>query len=160
MTPRKRLLGLTLLAAALTACSGSRSHGGDPGNQRLDQLGGDRVFASLPSGAVAAGPLHRIPARYRAPAFQGAGWDGPAVSLRFTSAGPVDSVFAFFEKSAGAAGWRPVNRNALGYPETWTKTYPDGVRGDLSLVRMGGRAPAARPATYVLNASSPAAGPS
>lgn len=150
------LLGLALLC--LTAClrTGSQSDAGDPGNRRLDQLSRDRVFASLPEGAVATGPLAKIPARYRTPAFQPAGWDGPAVSLTFTSPQPPVSVFSFFQANAAAAGWNPANRNALGYPQTWTKTYPDGVRGDLSLIQTV-RAHDGESATYVLNASSPPA---
>jgi hypothetical protein len=150
------LLGLTLLAMAACTHAGLRSDAGDPGDRRLDQISKDRVFASLPAGAVAAGPLDKMPARYRAPAFQGAGWDGPAVSLRFTSSRSPASVFAFFEASAAAAGWSPGNRNTLGYPQTWIKTYRDGVRGELSLIRTV-RAPAGGPSTYVLTASSPPA---
>lgn len=78
------------------------------------------------------------------------------MSLRFTSAQPPNTVFAYFEKTAAAAGWVPGNRNVLGYPQTWSKTYPNRVPGWLSLIEVqrpsGGGA-----ATYVLSASSPAA---
>jgi hypothetical protein len=149
------LLGLAFI---MTAClrAGSQPDAGDPGNRRLDQLAADRVFASLPAGAVAAGPLAEIPARYRTPAFQPPGWDGPAVSLTFTSSRSPASVFSFFQARAASAGWSPANRNALGYPQTWTKTYPDGVRGDLSLIQTV-RVPEGGSATFVLNASCPPA---
>lgn len=162
----RALLTLGVLGLVLAGCAGTgpgpgpARGSGDPGNQRLDQLAADRVFAALPPGAVASGPLERTPARYRAPAFQPAGWDGPAASLTFTSPRPPASVYAYFQDSAAAAGWRPVNVNALGYPQTWTKTYPDGVRGDLSLTRRRSNSASAGEAgaiTYVLNASSPAA---
>ena len=136
--------------------SGPQPGGGDPGNKRLHQLSSDPVFSSLPAGAVATGPLTMSPARYRAPAFQPAGWDGPSVSLTFTSTQPPASVFSSFQASAASAGWIPANRNALGYPQTWTKTYPDGVPGNLSLIQTV-RAPTGGSGTYVLNASSPAA---
>lgn len=149
-------LHLAMFTVATCTCAGRRPDAGDPGGRLLEQLSRDRVFASLPAGALAAGPLHLLPARYRAPAFQGAGWDGPAVSLRFTSSQPPASVFAFFQQSAAAAGWAAANRNALGYVQTWTKTYPGGVRGTLSLMQTE-RAPAGRPVMFVLTASSPPA---
>lgn len=129
---------------------------GDPGNRRLHQLSSDAVFAALPEGAARKGPPRKIPARYRTPAFQPPGWDGPSVTLTFTSAKSPASVFAFFQASAEEAGWRPGNRNALGYPQTWTKTYSDGVPGRLSLIQTV-RAPGGGTGTYVLTASSPAA---
>ena len=151
------LVGLTLFC--MTGCQppGSQPSGGDPDNQRLHQLSTDPVFASLPAGAVATGPLQMHPARYRAPAFQAPGWDGPSVSLTFTSTQSPASVFAFFQARSAVVGWSPgVNRNALGYPQTWTKTYPDGVRADLSLIQTV-RAPNGGAGTYVLTASSPPA---
>lgn len=129
---------------------------GDPGNRRLDQLSRDGVFASLPEGATQKGPLRKIPARYRTPAFQPPGWDGPSVTLAFTSSKSPASVFAFFQARGAAAGWHPGNRNALGYPQTWTKTYPDGVAASLSLIQTV-RVPDGGTGTYVLTASSPAA---
>src|SRR5260370_11704883 len=129
------LLGLALLGMTACAPAGSQPNAGDPGNHRLDQLSSDPVFAALPPGAVAKGPLTKAPARYRTPAFQPPGWDGPAVTLTFTSPNPPASVFSFFQARADSAGWRPGNQNALGYPQTWTKTYPDGVHAVLSLIR-------------------------
>lgn len=95
------------------------------------------------------------PARFTTPAFQPAGWNGPSAALSFTSAQPAGPVFGYFAVRAAAAGWRPGNRNALGYPQTWTKTYPDGVPGTLSLLRTG-RSATDTPVTYTLTASSPA----
>jgi len=100
--------------------------------------------------------LSKTPARYRTPAFQPPGWDGPSVTLDFTSTKPPASVFAFFQESAAAAGWHPANRNTLGYPQTWTKIYPDGVPASLSLIQTE-RTPDGETGTYVLTASSPPA---
>lgn len=153
------MAGALLLPGCAPAAqpSGGGQGGGDPGNRRLSQLAADPVFKSLPPGAVAVGRLVLTPARFTRPAFQPAGWNGPSAALSFTSAQPAGSVFGYFAVRAAAAGWQPGNRNALGYPQTWTKTYPDGVPGTLSLLRVGRSADGA-PITYSLTASSPAAG--
>jgi hypothetical protein len=150
------LLVLALLSLPACAASGSRPGAGDPGGRRLHQLSTDPVFTALPRGAAAKGPPVKTPARYRAPGFQPGGWDGPSVALTFTSPRPPASVFAFVQGRAQAAGWRPANRNALGYPQTWDKTYPDGVPATLSLIQT---VPTARggTGTYVLTASAPPA---
>jgi len=150
------LLGLALLGMAACARTSPQPNAGDPGNHRLNQLSNDHVFAALPPGAVAKGPQTKTPARYRTPAFQPPGWDGPSVTLTFTNPKPPAAVFSFFQASAASAGWHPANRNALGYPQTWTKTYPDGVHAVLSLIQTP-RAPAAGQRAYVLTASSPPA---
>lgn len=129
---------------------------GDPGNHRLSQLAADPVFKALPQSAVAEGRAVLTPARYTTPGFQPAGWDGPSVSRTFTSARSPSSVFAYFAERAALAGWRPGNRNTLGYPQTWTKTYPGGVPGTLSLLRVS-LARADVPVRYILTASCPAA---
>lgn len=147
------LLGLALLGMMACGRVAPPPGTGDPGNRRLDLLSRDGAFASLPVGAAPKGPLTKAPARYRTPGFQPPGSDGPSVMLAFTSARSAASVFSFFQASAAAAGWYPGNRNTLGYPQTWTKTYQDGVAASLYLIQIV-RAHRAT-GTYLLTASSP-----
>jgi hypothetical protein len=102
------------------------------------------------------GAIVRTRAHYRQPGFDAGGWDGPAVTLKFTSARPPASVFIYYAHRATELGWiRTGNKNVLGYPEGWTKTYPGGTRGDLTLIDLGIRTPTHRTtSTYILNASS------
>ena len=145
-----------LLAACSNVANGPGT--GDPGNKRLNQLSTDPIFASLPPGAQQSGPMVKSPAKYRTPAFQPAGWDGPAVKVTFADVQPPESVFLFYTANAVAAGWAPgSNRNVLGYPENWTKNFPGNWLASLGLIDMS--ASTARPGeahTYVLNASAPA----
>jgi hypothetical protein len=131
---------------------------GDPGNERLNQLASDSVFAALPPDARQSGLMVKIPAKYRTPAYQPAGWDGPAVQFTFTDSQPPDTVFSFYVSSAVRAGWSAnPNRNRLGYPEVWTKTFPAGWPATLGLIDQG--VSPSKPGdghAYVLTASAPA----
>ena len=101
------------------------------------------------------GTIARTPAQYRAPGFDSGGWDGPAVTLKFMSAQPAASVFIYYAARTSKFGWVATKNNVLGYPQAWTKTYPGGVRGDLTLIDLELRSPTGRtPSTYVLSASA------
>ena len=150
---------MTLLLAACSDVGNGPTPGtGDPGNKRLNQLSTDPIFASLPPGAQQVGSMEKIAAKYRRPAFEPAGWDGPAVKVTFSDAQPPESVFSFYTSNAVAAGWMPAtNRNVLGFPETWNKTFPGKWLANLGLIDMSLRT--AKPGeahTYVLNAAAPA----
>jgi len=114
---RRAILAATLvLVALMSACVTSRPPGGDPGNKRLDELGSDGIFAVLPPGARMSGATVRTTARYRKPGLDGGGWDGPGVTLKFTSAQSPASVFTFYADRATAFGWVATKNNVLGYP--------------------------------------------
>jgi hypothetical protein len=101
--------------------------GGDPGGRRLKELSDDEVFAVLPEGAKMVEET-RTPARYRQPAFQTGGWDGPSVVIAFKSSAPLADVYGFYARRAAAAGWRPIAKGGLGFTDRWSKTYPDGAK--------------------------------
>jgi hypothetical protein len=151
---------LILIVLALAGCGrdGPPSGTGDPGNKRLEQLVADGVFATLPPDAHQSGPTKKTPAKYRTPAFQPAGWDGPAVQVTFTDSQPPETVFSFYATSAVRAGWSPnPNRNSLGYTEVWTKTFPGSWSSTLGLIDMSSRTVKPGEAhVYVLTASAPA----
>ena len=132
---------VAIVAAAATACG--KPAGGDPGGRRLRELAADRVFAATPPGATGVA-VRRIAARYRQPAFQGAGWDGPAVFVSFADSAPLAAVYGFYARRAVAAGWRPTGRNGLGFNHTWAKTYPDGAEATLTLLPTTQPRPASR----------------
>ncbi len=141
----------------LTAACGNHNvpPGGDPGNRRLDDIGSDQVFRRVPDDADASGPVVRTPARYRKPGLDGGGWHGPAATLQFTSNQPPGSVFAYYADRATDFGWVATgNKNVLGYPEAWAKTYPDGTRANLTLTDLDVRARTRSTNKYVLNASA------
>jgi len=141
-----------MLAGLVTACASPPNP--DPGNRHLSALAADAIFATLPPGAVPTGPPVRTPARKRS-TFGGSVWDGPGVSVTFTSTQPPEAVFTYYADLANSAGWVPDgNKNILGYPEVWNKTYPGGVHASLGLTDMDIRA--ATPgttSTYILNGS-------
>jgi hypothetical protein len=151
-----RAVGVCLLVAGIAACSnGSRTAGGDPGNVRLNALAGEQVFQSLAPGSKAAGPPVQTPARYMQPGFDGGGWHGPAVTLTFTNSGSPSTVFSYYEDRVGSSGWIATgNRNALGYPQVWTKRYPGGSEAYLSLWDLDLQRSVTGPSRYVLNASA------
>ena len=90
------------------------------------------MFAAVPPGATTV-KRTRTPARYRQPAFQTGGWDGPSVSLMFRSSSPPGSVYRFFGRRADAAGWHGIASGGLGFTDRWRKMYPDGATAYLSL---------------------------
>jgi len=146
-----------LLAACQGNASGPPPGTGDPDNIRLNQLSADPVFASLPASAQQIGPVEKVPANYRSPAFEPAGWDGPSVKVTFADGQPPESVFSFYTSSTTASGWMPsANRNALGFPETWTKTFSGHWLASLGLIDVSPHpATPGKPHTYVLNAAAP-----
>jgi hypothetical protein len=119
---------VSLLAAG---CSVTPA-GGDPGGRRLKELSDDEVFAALPDGAKMVEET-RTPARYRQPAFQTGGWDGPSVVIAFKSSAPPADVFRFYARRAAAAGWRPQAGPEAERARVWLKTYPDGAEATLLL---------------------------
>jgi hypothetical protein len=143
-----------LLAGSLVGCSNTPA-GGDPGDVRLNLLAGEQVFASLPPGSRADGPIVRTPARYAGPGFAGGGWHGPAVTMTFTNPGSPTSVFSYYQSRVVISGWAPTgNRNVLGYPQVWTKTYTGGSDAYLMLTHIDPRASGTGQTRYVLNASA------
>jgi len=142
-----------MLAGLVTACASPPNP--DPGNRHLTALAADPVFAALPPGAVPTGPPVRTPARKRS-TFGGSVWDGPGVSVSFTSSGPPGAVFTYYANRAASAGWVPNgNKNILGYPDVWNRTYTGGVHASLGLTDMDIRAATAgRTSTYILNGSA------
>ena len=132
---------VAIVAAVATACG--TPAGGDPGGRRLRELAADRVFASTPPGATGV-VVRRIPAVYRHPAFQAAGWDGPTVLVSFADSAPLATVYGFYARRALAAGWRPTGRNGLGFTHQWAKTYPDGAAARLTLLPASQARPASR----------------
>jgi hypothetical protein len=124
-----RLLALT---GALFAAGCGTPAGGDPGGKRLSELSHDPVFAAVPRGATMV-KLTQTPARYRQPAFQTGGWDGPSVMLMFRSSSPPALVYRFYGRRAKAAGWHGIASGALGFTDRWRKRYPDGAAAYLSL---------------------------
>lgn len=106
--------------------------GGDPGGRRLQELSDDGVFADLPDGATVV-EKKRTPAVYTRPAFQTHGWNGAGVVIVVRSSAPPADVFGYYARRAAAAGWRAVKAGALGFTNTWSKTYPDGAEASLSL---------------------------
>jgi hypothetical protein len=142
-----------ILPGLVTACASAPNP--DPGNRHLNELAADPIFATLPPGAVATGPPVRTPARERK-TFGGSVWDGPGVSVTFTSTEPPGAVFAYYATRATSAAWVPNgNKNILGYPEVWNKTYPGGVHASLGLTDMDIRvATLAKTSTYILNGSA------
>jgi hypothetical protein len=145
-----------LLTGALAGCaSASSTAGGDPGNAKLHLLAADPVMHLVPPGATGQGGLILAPARYRAPGFDGGGWDGPAVTRHFDSTAGPQSVFEFYAHEAAALGWRPTaSRNALGFPQVWTKIVPRAT-AHLSLTDLDLRTGApGSTSSYVLNASA------
>jgi hypothetical protein len=130
------------IVVAVTAGCGTPA-GGDPGGRRLRELAADRVFATTPREARGVG-VRRIPAVYRHPAFQGAGWDGPTVVVSFADSAPLATVYRFYARRAAAAGWRPGGRNGLGFTDRWAKTYPDGAAATLALLPASKTWPASR----------------
>jgi hypothetical protein len=83
-------------------------------------------------------------------------WDGPAVSVTFTSTEPAEVVFTYYANLAASAGWVPNgNKNILGYPDIWNKTFPGGVHASLGLTDLDIRAATSgRTSTYILNGSA------
>jgi hypothetical protein len=148
---------LTVVVITLLGACGRTGapSGGDPGNRRLHALASDPVLQALPPDARADGAPTLTPARYMAPGFDGGGWDGPAVTLRFESLEPAQSVFAFYVEHARASGWAATsNRNVLGYPEVWTKSV-SGSRAHLTLTDLDIRATSGGTLSrYVLNEST------
>ena len=132
---------VAIVAAAATACG--TPAGGDPDGRRLHELAADRVFAATPPGATGA-VVRRIPARYRHPAFQGAGWDGPTVLVSFADSAPPATVYGFYARRAAAAGWRPLGRNGLGFTHRMGEDLSGRGGGELALLPVSQAGPASR----------------
>ena len=131
LTTRGGLVAALALTSLLPTGCGSQA-GGDPGGKRLKELSNDSVFAAVPRRATIV-KLTRTPARYRQPAFQTGGWDGPSVTLMFRSSSPPGFVYRFYGGRAEAAGWHPTASGGLGFVDRWRKTYSDGATAYLSL---------------------------
>jgi hypothetical protein len=139
---------LTLGAILLAGCGGATS-GGDPGGKRLKELAADKTFSVLPPGATLVS-TRRTKAIFRHPAFQGAGWDGPSIVIRFTSTAPPLSIYRFVGARAEAAGWQSTAVGSFGVADVFAKTYRDGATATMSIVRLGIPA-ASAPGTYLLS---------
>lgn len=107
--------------------------GSDPGNKRLNELSNDAIFSSLPPGAQLIGSITQTPARYRHPAFEPPGWDGPSVTVNFVGAQTPTTIYQFYTKQASLYGWHSGSKGSLGLTDTWNKIFPDGANAMLSL---------------------------
>lgn len=143
LTPSGTAFGSALSIVVAVAAGCGTPAGGDPGGRRLRELAADRVFTRTPPEARGVG-VRRIPAVYRHPAFQGAGWDGPTVVVSFADSAPPPTIYGFYARRALAAGWRPSGRNGLGFTDRWEKTYPDGAAATLALLPASKTSPASR----------------
>jgi hypothetical protein len=126
--PRRAVLllaaGLAATSAAAAACGGIGYPNPDPGNRRLHALAADPVFAALPPGAVRTS-WQENPAKNRGGGWFGfagtTGWDGPSVTLTFTSSQSVRDVYRFYAEQAHDAGWTPWQKLSNGLTRSWTK---------------------------------------
>lgn len=123
---------MVALGSLLVSGCGGTPAGGDPGGQRLKELGSDLVFSATPDGATMV-QTTKTEAHYRKPGFSGGGWDGPTVVVTFTSSGPPADVYGFYAERAAAAGWQPTAKGAVGLTDRWAKTYSDGAAATLIL---------------------------
>lgn len=132
--PRRAVLllaaaGLAATSAAAAACRGigNPNPNPDPGNRRLHALVADPVFARLPPGAVRTS-LQEHPAKFRGGGwFAGSkGWDGPSVTLTFTSSQSVRDVYHFYAEQAREAGWTPWQKLSNGLTWSWSKRIAGG----------------------------------
>src|SRR5258708_796230 len=129
--PRRAVLllaagGLAATCAAAAACGGiGKPPNPDPGNRRLRALAADPVFARLPPGAVRTS-WQENPAKYRSDVFEGSGWDGPSVTLTFTSSQSVLDVYRFYAERAHEAGCRPWQTLSNGLTGSWLKHIAGG----------------------------------
>ena len=116
--------GLAATCAAAAACGGigNPNPNPDPGSRRLHALAADPVFARLPPGAVRTS-LQENPAKNRGGGwFAGStGWDGPSVTLTFTSSQSVRDVYRFYAEQAHQAGWTPWQKLSNGLTGSWSK---------------------------------------
>jgi hypothetical protein len=143
--------GLVLGAALLLLAGCGSPRGGDPGNRRLHELAADSIFTALPPGATRTG-LKLIPAAYRAPAFEPAGWDGPGLTLTFESAASPISVYSFYGRRARVDGWTAGAIGALHVTDAWRKRYPNNALATLFLWTPRSWVAAAGPREYHLEA--------
>jgi len=138
--PKKYLWGgfavVILLITIIIAFFGtSTPPGGDPGNQHLNELASDQVFAVMPDGATTINVV-RTPAQYQDNGpLEGSGWRGPYIIVTFHAGSSPADVYASYSKRAMASGWRPrPGTGALGFIDVWYKTYPDRAAATLSLL--------------------------
>lgn len=132
---RAAFAALALLAGLcnLTGCSSGTSGSSDPGGHDLALLRADPLFAALPPGATADGPVAASPARRRSDPFGGGADAGAAVSAQLSSPEPPATVFEFYGDLAAANGWTGHATNAAGLTNKWHKQYPSGLNADAVL---------------------------
>jgi|SRR5579884_418442 len=121
-----------MAALVLAGCGSGTPRGGDPGDKLLHELAADPIFAVRAPGAVDV-VVPRTRARYRTPAFQPAGWDGPSVVVAFRSAAAPRIVYRSYAERAAAAGWHAGSTGALQLTDLWRKTFADGGHATLLL---------------------------
>lgn len=117
-----RVTWIAVLTLAVTGCSGGQPPGNpDPGNVLLHAMSASPILSHRAPGSTSV-IKNLLPAQYRSTAFQGSGWDGPAVTLQFRSAAPVLTVYRFYADAAKADGWRTQSSGHLHVPDRWTKS--------------------------------------
>ncbi len=131
----KRTLLVILIATIAASCTYSPPPGtGDPGNVRLHTLDRQSLFHVLPPGATLTKPITLSPAYW---SRNWGGWSGPAVTVTFQSDQSIESVYTFYANKAAATGWKIDNHGVYGLVDTWSKTLPDRVPADVTLVCLG-----------------------
>jgi hypothetical protein len=125
---------------------------GDPGNSRLHQLAADPVFDALPPDARSPS-VSLNPAKWRAPAFQSAGWSGPSVILTFESSAGPRLVYEYYAEQVAEHGWIATLKGSLHIYDRWKKTYANGAQAWLSISTNRPWEPAPEPRQYTLTGS-------
>jgi hypothetical protein len=135
---RATLIAL-LFASTLagTGCGGSTPAGGDPGDKRLHALRADPAVASPPPGAQSI-VKRETKATYRKPGFDAGGWDGPSVTVTFTSSASPAEVYGYYARRAEAAGWQPTAKGALNLADRWAKTFDGNAPARLFVAQFPG----------------------
>lgn len=152
---RATLLVLLGGSCVVASCAGP-GPSTDPGNRLLRAMAADPVFAQPPPGATRAS-VREKPAKWRSSWFGGGGWDGPAVTLTFTSDRSVREVYGFYARRAAEAGWTPYQTLSEGFTRTWEKRTARTI-SDLSLlpnfdIHSVSVTASGTPRSYTLNAS-------
>ena len=112
-------------AALVAACGRIGNPNPDPGNRQLHALAADPVFARLPPGAVRTS-WQEDPAKYREMGLGSYGWDGPSITMTFTSPQSVLDVYSFYAERAQQAGWTQWQTLSNGFTTSWSKHIAGG----------------------------------
>jgi hypothetical protein len=107
----------------------------------VHELAAEKVFTVTPPG-LSQPPSAVLSAARKHPAefFGRGGWDGPSVTVSFTSSAAPVSTLRFYGEQAAESGWHATAVGAYRVTDRWTKTYPDGTPAYLlvSVIPRGG----------------------